>query len=79
MVYPPPTKGEEEEEACGDVFEGFLNNGTKEGMGKYTWSSGIVYDGNYKNNEKHGYGVLELPNGDRFEGRETLLLVLLRF
>ena len=26
------------------------------GKGFYTFSSGLTYDGEYKDNEKHGYG-----------------------
>jgi hypothetical protein len=29
----------------------------------FTWSDGRKYDGEYKDDKKHGYGVFEWPDG----------------
>ena len=28
-----------------------------EGVGVYTWSDGRIYEGEYKDDKKHGYGI----------------------
>ena len=69
LTYPAPTKkDEEEEDKPGDKFEGNLNHGQREGKGKYTWSNGCFYDGEYKNHMRHGNGTLTLPDKGRYEG-----------
>ena len=69
LTYPAPTKkDEEEEDKPGDKFEGNLNHGQREGKGKYTWSNGCYYDGEYKNHMRHGNGTLTLPDKGRYEG-----------
>jgi len=35
-----------------------------EGRGLFTWSDGRKYDGEYKDDKKHGYGVFEWPDGN---------------
>ena len=39
-----------------------------EGKGEYTWIDGSVYNGNYINNCKNGFGVITWPNGKKFYG-----------
>ncbi|KAL3140637.1 hypothetical protein ABBQ32_005204 [Trebouxia sp. C0010 RCD-2024] len=69
LTYPAPAKKDEEEEAKpGDKFEGNLIHGQREGKGKYTWSNGCYYDGDYKNHMRHGNGTLTLPDKGRYEG-----------
>ena len=33
----------------GDIYEGELNNGQKNGKGKFTYSNGDIYYGEWKN------------------------------
>lgn len=69
LTYPAPAKKEEEEEEKpGDRFEGCIAHGQREGKGKYTWSNGCYYDGDYKNHMRHGHGVLTFPDKGRYEG-----------
>jgi hypothetical protein len=44
-------------------YEGGWNGG-REGQGTYISEDGTKYSGNWQNDEKHGYGKLEYPNGD---------------
>jgi len=37
-------------------YKGTFRNGKKEGKGIYKFSSNITYEGQYKNNQKHGRG-----------------------
>jgi len=46
----------------GDVYIGALENGKKEGYGTYKTISGSYYEGNFKNDEKHGHGKLSDDN-----------------
>jgi hypothetical protein len=36
---------------------------------KIILDGGITYEGQWKNNEKQGYGVQKWPNGARYEGQ----------
>lgn len=38
-------------------------NDKKSGFGKYRWANGTVYEGQFKNDNKHGEGKLLYPNG----------------
>ena len=52
----------------GDVFEGYFQNGKKNGHGKYIWADGTVYDGEWKDGRRCGYGVLTSAKGWTYEG-----------
>ena len=39
------------------------------GKGVYTWPTGRVYDGDFKNDLRHGVGVLKFPDGQKYEGQ----------
>ena len=43
-------------------------DGNRQGEFIFKWTSGNVYEGNYKNNKKHGYGKNTWANGDVYEG-----------
>ena len=69
LTYPAPAKKEEdEEEKPGDKFEGTLSHGQRDGKGKYVWSNGCYYDGQYKDHMRHGHGALTFPDKSRYEG-----------
>jgi hypothetical protein len=36
--------------------------------GKYTWSNGAVYDGEYVDNMKQGQGIMTFPDKSKYEG-----------
>lgn len=38
-----------------------LYKGKRHGKGKYTWANGAFYDGEYKDNLKHGRGTRKFP------------------
>lgn len=39
-----------------------------EGSGKVKYADGSSYDGSFKMNKKHGYGIYLYANGYRYEG-----------
>ena len=49
-------------------YEGFFNNGLKEGYGEFLFYDGSFYKGNFKNNLMEGKGLLKYNNGDIFKG-----------
>ena len=34
----------------------------------FLWPNGDMYEGNYKNDLRHGYGVFTNPDGMKYEG-----------
>ena len=69
MTYPPPPQREDdEEERPPDTYVGALAAGVRSGKGKYTWSGGCYYEGEYVGGEKHGAGVQTFPDGSKYEG-----------
>lgn len=57
----------------GDIYEGHVSTNkanayVKSGKGKYTWASGAIYDGWYKDNLKHGKGKYVTKKGVTYEG-----------
>lgn len=45
------------------------NKVKKEGKGKIVFKSGSIFEGNFKNDLKHGYGKMYYyPSGNYFEG-----------
>jgi hypothetical protein len=52
----------------GDVYEGSLVQGHREGRGKFTWPSGQVYEGEWRGDAPNGHGVMKFANGNRYEG-----------
>jgi len=39
-----------------------------EGKGLFTWPDGRKYEGEYKNDKKHGFGVFYWPDGRIYRG-----------
>lgn len=53
----------------GDVYEGRFVNGSIEGEGTYWWSdNGAVYIGEWKNNLRHGHGVMQYSSEEWYDG-----------
>jgi len=46
----------------------FLREEYGEGRGKYTYSHGEKYEGEWKNGKCHGQGTLTSPDGSKYEG-----------
>lgn len=51
----------------GATYTGSWQKGVRHGKGAHRSEAG-VYEGEWFNNRRHGFGVLDLPNGDHFEG-----------
>lgn len=45
-----------------------MENGRKEGRGKYYYVNGAVYDGEWKSDLKDGSGIFYYASGDYYEG-----------
>lgn len=54
--------------ANGDVFEGTLDKGRRQGTGRFSWSNGQHYEGSWQDDRPHGSGMLRFPDGNQFEG-----------
>lgn len=53
----------------GDRFEGRLENGLRQGKGRFTsQANGFRYEGEMKDDEFHGQGTYTSENGTRYEG-----------
>ena len=71
-----------EQYEIGTRYEGFKRGGKRNGLGKFFYSEGSCYDGEWKDNKMNGYGILTYPNGakayegywkdDEFEGTGTI-------
>ena len=48
---------------------GHFHCGVQEGQGTFTWSSGAVYTGSWKQNKQNGSGKYTWANGDVYEGQ----------
>ena len=71
IIYPCLSQdgfGKEEYED-GAYYEGYYNDGVKEGEnGVYEWSDGSKYTGEFKNNEFEGEGILQWKDGRTYSG-----------
>ena len=54
--------------ANGDVFEGALVAGQREGRGTFVWPSGQRFEGDWRQDRAIGQGTVWFANGDHFEG-----------
>ncbi|KAK9079346.1 hypothetical protein SSX86_001017 [Deinandra increscens subsp. villosa] len=52
----------------GEFYSGSLLGNVPEGTGKYVWSNGCRYDGEWRRGIWHGYGKLHWPSGASYEG-----------
>ena len=52
----------------GDIYEGYMQNGKRNGQGKYTFASGAFYEGEWKNHKQHGRGKYVSSKGWSYEG-----------
>lgn len=75
MIYPAAQSEDEEASAKGDVFEGCMEHGMRQGKGTYTWPNGMTYEGEYRDGIKDGNGVLMLPSGERYNGQSRFSFV----
>lgn len=68
LTYPPPPVVDDEEEKPGAVYVGNLVEGVRNGRGKYIWSNGCFYDGQYEDGNKCGTGTMTFPGGGQYAG-----------
>jgi hypothetical protein len=54
--------------ASGDVYEGTLVKGVREGKGTFAWANGQRFEGDWKDDRPEGQGKLKFANGDEYEG-----------
>ncbi|CAJ1968863.1 unnamed protein product [Sphenostylis stenocarpa] len=52
----------------GESYFGSLIGNIPEGQGKYVWSDGCVYDGEWRRGMRNGYGKIQWPSGIMYEG-----------
>jgi len=55
--------------ATGEVFEGRLVKGLRQGKGVVTWANGHRYDGDWVNDQPTGLARVHFTNGNDYEGR----------
>lgn len=53
----------------GDVFDGQMLDGKRNGKGRMVWASGQTYDGDWRDDVATGEGALSYVNGDRYQGQ----------
>lgn len=58
--------------ASGDVFEGEMRNGLKQGKGTYAWKHGQRYSGDWVDDKAVGVGKITFASGDIYEGEVNL-------
>ncbi|XP_068642608.1 phosphatidylinositol 4-phosphate 5-kinase 9 [Aristolochia californica] len=51
-----------------EFYSGTLLGNMPEGTGKYIWSDGCIYEGEWKRGMRHGTGKLSWPSGAVYEG-----------
>ncbi|KAB8089574.1 hypothetical protein EE612_014541 [Oryza sativa] len=51
-----------------DIYFGTLLGNTPEGSGRYVWSDGCTYDGEWRRGMRHGQGKTMWPSGATYEG-----------
>ena len=54
--------------ASGDVYEGPLVKGLRQGKGVITWADGQRYHGDWVNDKPSGQAEMQFANGNQFEG-----------
>ncbi|KAI0500407.1 hypothetical protein KFK09_018619 [Dendrobium nobile] len=52
----------------GDMYSGTILGYTPEGSGKYIWSDGHTYEGEWRRGMRHGKGKLTWPSGAVYDG-----------
>ncbi|CAL0307850.1 unnamed protein product [Lupinus luteus] len=52
----------------GDFYVGTLSGNVPHGSGKYVWSDGCMYDGEWKHGKASGKGKFSWPSGSTYEG-----------
>lgn len=53
---------------AGDVYEGDICYGSREGYGVYTWAEGTRYEGEWQDDGINGNGTMYYSDGERYEG-----------
>ncbi|KAM3340263.1 phosphatidylinositol 4-phosphate 5-kinase 9 [Capsicum galapagoense] len=56
----------------GESYSGSLLGNIPEGSGKYVWSDGCRYEGEWRHGMRHGHGKLEWPSGAVYDGEFSI-------
>lgn len=54
--------------ACGDMYEGYFENGAKQGTGTMIFNTACIYIGEWNEDQMEGSGYMKWPMGDYFYG-----------
>jgi hypothetical protein len=54
--------------AQGDIYEGTLSLGLRQGKGRMTWANGQTYNGDWVKDQPTGQAVVRFANGNQYEG-----------
>lgn len=54
--------------ANGDVYDGTLVKGQRQGKGLFVWANGQRFEGDWVQDTPSGKGKMQFPNGNRYEG-----------
>ncbi|MDR3371460.1 hypothetical protein [Rhodoferax sp.] len=57
--------------ATGDVFEGTLVLGKRQGKGVMVWANGQRYEGDWRDDQPTGVANIRFVNGNQYEGQEV--------
>jgi hypothetical protein len=47
---------------------GCVSGSCEDGIGKFIFDNGYIYEGNFVKGMRSGLGVLNMPNGDKYDG-----------
>jgi len=45
--------------STGRKYEGQMSNNMRDGNGTFKWGDGTVFNGGFKDDNRHGYGILK--------------------
>lgn len=54
--------------ANGDIYNGTIEMGKREGNGKFVWANGQRFEGEWRRDRPNGQGAMWFTNGDHYEG-----------
>ena len=57
---------------------GQFKNGLRHGKGNFHYSNGDIYDGDWKDDKPHGYGVFRYRVNEESQGNESAMKVNLK-
>ena len=58
------------------MWIGEYKNDVKNGLGKYTYANGTIYEGEFVNGEFEGTGKCTYPDGDEYVGKRVTFTIV---